>query len=260
MPVREPTVYVAWFAPLALASADWRRLLSNRAAWLVLGSALAFAALSMVSHIGLLRWMFRLLPYYQFAILVLVAMALTQADEDGRAWNFDRLALVIAAEVWLAFAQTHNLAFIYLGVAYAFGVLAWISTRFKGRRDGRWTAFALATSICLFWLTLWTTMVGGHPRYPQTWTPPARPAAQAGGRCPVRPRPPAHQQADPGPRYWTSYRPLNTTLEQPGASIVGYSSMVTHPLGELFCQTASGRPAASWSHTSPRPWRRPGAA
>ncbi len=238
--VREPTVYAAWFAPLALASANWRRLLSNRAVWVVLGSGLAFAALSMVSHIGLLRWMFRLLPYYQFAILVLVAMALTKADEDGQSWNFDRLALVIAVEVWLAFAQAHNLAFVYLGVAYAIGILAWISTRFKGRRDARWTAFALATSLGLFWITLWTTVVGGQPRYPQTWTPPAHSAAQAGGPTRYALVHELTQAADPGAAFWTSYRPLNISLEQPGASIVGYSSMLSQSLGELFCQTASG--------------------
>ncbi|HEY1562557.1 MAG TPA: hypothetical protein VGF71_16940 [Caulobacteraceae bacterium] len=101
--VRQPIVYAAWFAPLALAGANWRRLAANRRMWIVLGSALAFGALSMISHIGLLRWMFRLLPYYQLALIVAAALALTTADQKEMAWKFDGLALVIAAETWLAF-------------------------------------------------------------------------------------------------------------------------------------------------------------
>ena len=50
------------------------------------------------------------------------------------------------------------------------------------------------------------------------------------------------QQADPGAAYWTTFRPLNITLEQPGASIVGYSSMVTQSYGQLLCQTAARTP------------------
>jgi hypothetical protein len=53
------------------------------------------------------------------------------------------------------------------------------------------------------------------------------------------------QQADPGPAYWTTFRPLNIALEQPGASIVGYSSMITQGYGELFCQTAARTPCGA---------------
>jgi hypothetical protein len=35
-PLSEPIVYVAWFAPLVLASANWRRLLSDRTVWVIL--------------------------------------------------------------------------------------------------------------------------------------------------------------------------------------------------------------------------------
>ena len=245
----EPIVYVAWFAPLALASANWRTLARERAVWVVLGSAAAFAALSMVSHVWLFRWMFRLLPYYQCAILVLTALALTRADEEGAAWNFDRLALVIAAEVWLAFSQTHELAFVYVGVAYAFGLLAWITTRFKGRRDVRWTAFAAASSVVVFWATIWASMVNGYSRYPQTWTPPIRAASLAQTSAPEPRRYAIVQQltdpTDPGASFWTTYRPLNTTLEQPGTSVTGYSSLVSGPFARLFCTEPPGKPCAA---------------
>jgi hypothetical protein len=131
-------------------------------------------------------------------------------------------------------------------VGYAFGALAWISLRFKGRRDVRWTALALASSIAVFWLTVWTTAVGGSPRYPQTWTPPARPA-NGGGQGPAQ-LALVHeltQQSDPGPAYWTSFRPLNIALEQPGASILGYSSMINQGYGKLFCQTAAHTPCGA---------------
>ena len=53
--VSEPIVYVAWFAPLVLASANWKKLAGDRTVWVILGSAAAFAALSMVSHMA---WLF----------------------------------------------------------------------------------------------------------------------------------------------------------------------------------------------------------
>ena len=241
--VRVPTVYAAWFAPLVLASANWRLLLKDRAVWVILGSAAAFAALSMISHIGQLRWMFRLLPYFQFAVLAMVAIALTRADEEGQTWNFDRMALVIAVEVWLAFSQAHNLAFLFVGAGYVIGLLAWITLRFKGRRDLRWTAFALATSVGIFWITVWMTLVDGHPRWPQAWTPPDRAAATVETSA----RAPRYgiffqmtEPADPGAAFWTTYRPLNIALEQPGTSILGYSSMLTSSLGPLLCHRDPG--------------------
>jgi hypothetical protein len=229
--VSQPIVYAAWFAPLVLAGANWKRLLANRAVWLVLGSAAAFAALSMISHIGLLRWMFRLLPYYQLAVLVLAAMALTQVDEDGQAWSFDRLALVIAAEVWLAFGQTRTLALVYLAVAYAFGALAWISARFKTRRDLRWTALALTTSVAVFWLTLWQASIGGWPQYPRPWrqmtVASSSTAANVSGPIRFELAHPPSPTSDPGLAFWETYANGNTALYKTGGSIGGYSPMST---------------------------------
>jgi hypothetical protein len=241
--VRQPIVYAAWFAPLALAGANWRVMAADRRVWIVLGSALAFAALSMISHIGLLRWMFRLLPYYQLAVIVAAAMALTKSDEEGAAWSFDRLALVVAAEVWLAFSQTRSLAFVYLGIAYAFGVLAWVSTRFGGRRDARWTAMALTASLGVFALTVWDLAKDGYPTYPQAWrfALPASSLVSASATGPERlyvvHR--ADERTVPGSAFWANYQVDNTNLYHPGASIGGYSAMHTPAYDPLVCWTRS---------------------
>jgi hypothetical protein len=237
--VRQPIVYAAWFAPLALAGANWRSMAADRRVWIVLGAALGFAALSMISHIGLLRWMFRMAPYYQLALIVAAAMALTKADEEGVVWPFDRLALVIAAEVWLAFSQTRSMALIYLGVAYALGALAWLSTRFGGRRDSRWTALALATSVGVFGLTVWNLTRGGYPQYPQAWRYPSTikssvDSTMAGPeRLFVAHRPPPG--IDPGGDYWSSYGVGNTSLYRAGASIGGYSPMSIPQYDDVIC-------------------------
>ena len=68
-------VYVAWFAPLALANADWSQLRKSDATRLVVGAAGTFAVLSMFPAIWQFRCMFRLLPYYQLAVLVLASLA-----------------------------------------------------------------------------------------------------------------------------------------------------------------------------------------
>lgn len=237
--VRQPIVYAAWFAPLVLAGANWRTLASDRRVWIVLGSALAFAALSMISHIGLLRWMFRLLPYYQLALIVAAAIALTKADQEGTAWSFDRLALAIAIETWLAFAQTRSLALTYLEFAYAVGILAWLSTRFGIRRGPRWTAMALAASIGVFALTVWNLAKDGYPTYPQSWRPAARALAsiQADTSGPERlylvSRPTGRQ--DPGRGFWSTYPILNTSLYGTGATIVGYSALLSPSYARLQC-------------------------
>jgi len=240
--VVRPLTFAAWFAPLALASANWRRLAANPAAVIVMVSAVAFAALSMISHIGPFRWMFRLLPYYQLAILMLAGLALTQADEDGAPWKFDRLALVIAAEVWLAIGQTRERALVYLAVAYAFGALAWLSTRFKTRRDLRWTALALVSSIALFWLSLWSVFLGGYPRYPNNWTTMgSAPTAVAGlSETPMRYAIFSPFEADPGAPFWKTYGPANTALQWPGGSLIGYSSMTSEAFVDHFCQIGFG--------------------
>jgi hypothetical protein len=224
------------FAPQVFAGANWKRLMADKAAWLVLGSAGAFAALSMISHVGLLRWMFRLLPYFHVSIVVLAAMALTRADEDGETWSFDRLALVIAAEVWLAFGQARELALTYLAVAYAFGVLAWISTRFGARRDIRWTAMAVATTTAMFGLTLWQASIGGWPQYPRPWRLPTV-ASVSSGSSATRfqfVHPPS-ANSDPGPTFWATHPLGNATLYAAGRSFGGYSPMPTPLFAGLTC-------------------------
>ncbi|HEY1447562.1 MAG TPA: hypothetical protein VGF33_03430 [Caulobacteraceae bacterium] len=236
--VRQPIVYAAWFAPLALAGANWRSLAADRRVWIVLGSALAFAALSMISHVGLLRWMFRLMPYYQLALIVTAAMALTTADEENLVWKFDPLALVIAAEVWLALSQARSLALIYLGIAYAFGTLAWVSTRFGGRRDARWTAMALAASVGVFALTVWNLAKDGYPQYPRAWKPPvAAPGPISAEMAGPERLPIVHRlaNADPGHGFWSTYRIENTALYWPGASISGYSPVLSPTYANLQC-------------------------
>lgn len=236
---RQPVVFVAWFAPLVLATTNWPRLAARKPIWIVLGSAAAFAALSMISHILQFRWMFRLLPYYQFAILLLVALALTDADVSGRRWRLSVLAAVIAAEVWLAFCQSGSPALVYLAVGCVIGVFAWISTRFETRRDVRWTAFALATSIIAFWLAAWSIGSGGYPKSPNAWRPPTKTASplrvSAAGQTRYAIVPQLAGPPDPGMAFWSTYGFGNTVLNRPGTSIIGYSSMVSRPAARLQC-------------------------
>ncbi len=232
-----PMVYVAWFAPLALANADWPYLWKFHATRLVVGAAAAFAALSMFPAFWQFRYMFRFLPYYQFAVLVLASLALSRADEQRRGWSLMGVTAVVAGGVWLAMCQTPPLRHFFVGVGVALAAAAWIGGRLVGRRDLRWTLFALVAGIAIFEGVLWRTVDGRYPRFPNDWSPPLRSAVPGHtiGAGPTRYAIFRPFVADPGPQFWLTFGKDNTALQQPGTSILGYTPMSSQPFYRYFC-------------------------
>ena len=88
--VRMPMVYAAWFAPMALVNANWRRLGAAPQGLSLILAAGAFAALAMFPGFWQFRWMYRLLPYHQLAALLLGIGAVAGARllrRPGFAWT-----------------------------------------------------------------------------------------------------------------------------------------------------------------------------
>jgi hypothetical protein len=235
-----PTVYASWFAPVAIANANWRQLCASPMVRLVVACAALFAAFSMTPGLWLFRWMFRLLPFYQLAVLLVGARALTQSEENGRNWRLALSLIVVDAEIWLAICQSppNGLIAAYVGVALCLTLAAWLGGRLAGRRGLAWFGVLAATSLGAFAATvLWMTW-DGYPRFPTRWSPPveAPPATQAMAASPTRFE--MFQlgiKAVPEASFWRTYEPGNLSLYQPGASINGYSPTITSPQYAWLC-------------------------
>ena len=225
--VPQPTVFVAWFAPLALVNANWKTLVGNPTSRLVMLLAATLAALSMFPGAWQFRWMFRLLPYYQFAVLTLSCVALTQADEQGRRWRFGWSSRLVLAEIGLAIVQFMPLAWFYVLAGAAILACAAVAGRLIIRRDLAWTAFAVATSMAAFAGPLILAASAGYPRFP------------AGGSLLTSAAVPGHDAEGPtrltifdggeiasrGIAAWKAYAPASTSLYARGTNLVGYSNI-----------------------------------
>jgi hypothetical protein len=236
-----PTAYVAWFAPIALANADWKALWTSPLIRTVVFAAALFGALAMAPGLSLFRWMFRLLPYYQLALLLLAARALTQSEMLGRHWSLVRSLIVVDAEIWLAICQSppSGLIAAYLAIAVCLSALAWLGARLAGRPGPAWFAVVLSSSLACFALTLAWMSLGGYPRFPNRWSPPtaAQPASAPGAAGPTRLALFSWtDEADPGPTFWRTFRPGNTALQGPGVSILGYSPMISRGYSNWLCE------------------------
>jgi hypothetical protein len=236
-----PTAYVAWFAPIALVNADWKALWASPLIRVVVFAAALFGALAMAPGLSLFRWMFRLLPYYQLALLLLAARALTQSETSGRRWSLLRSLIVVDAEIWLAICQSppSGLIAAYLAIAICLSALAWLGARLAGRPGPAWSMVVLGSSLACFALTLAWMSSGGYPRFPSRWSPPtaARPAPAPIAAGPTRLALFSWtDESDPGPAFWRTFRPGNTALQGPGVSILGYSPMISLGYSSWLCE------------------------
>jgi len=239
--VHQPIVYVAWFAPLALVNADWRRFWKRPTDRLLIGATLAFGLLSMAPEVWQFQYMVRLLPYYQLGILLLAARALSDTAERG--WNLSRSIYVVLAETYLAVCQSPESRQVFLLVGFGIAAAVWISTRLM-RRDGRaWTVFALLLGLAVFEASAWTVAKTPYPQFPNRWAPPAI-AAVGTGSSAVGPTRYAIYQLDseePGAAFWRTYEPGNTALSLAGGgSVVGYSPQDIQRFRPWFCPAHFG--------------------
>jgi hypothetical protein len=240
--VPHQTVYVAWFVPLALLNADFRKLMGKPGPLLVGILVIVYAMLSMLPGFWQYRWMFRMLPYFQLAILILSSIALTRAAADGKGWSVGITAAFIGAEVWVAMCAAPALWYIDLLAGYSIGALLFLTVRDRGKFGLRWSLLALGLYLATFWVALWSE-VGGetggrYPHYPNAWSPPvaseipAEPVVAGPTRYAIFPPLTA---LDPGQRFWSAFTPGNTGLEHKGTTIVGYSPIGARPYAEHLC-------------------------
>jgi hypothetical protein len=253
--VPQPTVFVAWFAPLALVNADWKTLMGKPASRLVLLLAGTLAALSMFPGVWQFRWMFRLLPYYQFAVLALSCLALTQADEQGRRWRFGWSSRLVLAEIGLAIVQFMPLAWFYVLAGAAILACAAVGGRLIARRDLAWTVFAVATSMAAFVGPLILAANAGYPRFPAAsalLTGAAVPGHDAEGptRLTIFE---GGEIAGRGLAAWKAYAPAGTSLYWPGTNLVGYSNIPRPPFVADFCAGYIGPRCANLATRVTRP-------
>jgi hypothetical protein len=227
-----PMIYVSWFIPVCVANLkrDDRQQSNIRA---LICMSIAFGTLSMLPGIWQFRWMFRLLPYYQFSLLALSVICLSR----GSAWATRTTLIVIAVEVWLAICQSPQFATAYLIIGACITLLSFRTIPFTSKGGAHLPVILITTHIAIFLLVLLKTLDTGYPLYPNAWSPPENEYASGeSARSPTRyaifdPLTPK----DPGQQYWKAFGPGNTSLLRPGTSILGYSPFHINAFAQHFC-------------------------
>ena len=228
-----PMIGIAWYMLPALFNARWRLLWEKPAVRILTFAIVALGLLAMLPGFWQFRWMFRLLPFYQFGLVILSALALSQGRGDLEPWKAWIIAASVGLPIWISIWQVPSFGAIFFLIGcliFVFSFLSW-----RQRRDGQegFTAIALTGHVLLFFVvgTIYADMPN---RFPNNWKPPTihEPGTEpALTRYEIFDLPQSH----PSDRYWLDYRPGNTNLERPGKSINGYTAFWLTAYEKSFC-------------------------
>lgn len=234
--VTMPMVYIGWFVPLVIANADWRQLWQSFTQRTILILIVCFALLSMFPYLGQFRWMFRLVPYYNLLLVVLMALLLTQQKGEVR-WRYFPTALALSFPVVLSIAQVPEAWLLYLGAGLLVLLFVAISLALKANRTA-WLAFALVSQVAIVLYTNASYVRSGYPAFPVAWKVPFQ-LEEHSDVQPLRRRLavfalPAYNK-DPGPDFWREFMPASTSLFSDTISVNGYSPYNSKSYRKNFC-------------------------
>ncbi len=234
--VKIPMIYVAWFVPLVLANADWRKLWRGPVERVILILILSFAFLSMLPHMGQFRWMFRLLPYYNLLLVVLVALIFTRQRGDEIRWTYFPTALALSFPVVLSIGQVPAAWLLYVSSGLLVLLLVAVSLALRANRTA-WLAYALASQIAIVWAVNAVYVRADYPSFPNAWSVPFQ-LVDHKETEPLRRRlalfEPARDE-DPGADFWRDFMPASTSLFSDTISVNGYSPYHSKSYRKNFC-------------------------
>lgn len=239
-----PMLGVAWFLPPALANAPWRNLLSKHSFRVVLCATAAIGALSAGPAVWQFRWMFRLLPFYQFGLAILGALALSEAEVARLRWSSIPTWLSVGLPLWFAFWRAPGMQL--LSTIFAIIVVAMTSIVLNARRGGlSHKGFA---GLLLFGHAIvvvavaaaYSSLPNRYPisvdlpatvdRTPQTGGPTRFMVFPSGTGLPGRPDTRVYRELFAG----------NASLEHSGVDINGYSDVWPAAYHRAFCLAYPG--------------------
>lgn len=234
-PVALPMTYVAWFAPVVIANAGWKKLLRNPVECCIFQIALWLAAISMLPMLGQFRWMFRLLPYYHLAVIVLVALILNRADAERQDLRVVPTIAAIALPLVIAVVSVPRMLDLYAASAALAFALAMAGLVLQ--KSGRfvWAVFAVVSNILVFWSVNYSFVTPEYPTYPNSMRSPflmsEGPVAEGAKRHISISRTTALVVADD----WRDLKPGNTSLFTSVVNVGGYSPFDPKPYRQHFC-------------------------
>jgi len=237
--VLAPMVFVAWFIPVVLANTNWRTLLASPRERAVLFFAFFLAVLSMTPGYGSFRWMFRMLPYLDLALLVLVALILTrESDGEGSRWKRIPTLIALGIPLLLAIDRVPDGGLLYLYSTGIVAILILISNGFFRIGQRPWVVFAASTNIALVVGVILFYTSGKYPSFPNEWIVPSPFQANSSDEASTRRFSifPIQSLFDvPPAEFWQTLTPGNTPLLTPVTSINGYSPFGIKSFKDTFC-------------------------
>jgi len=230
-----PMIGIAWYILPALFNARWRSLWPKSAVRILVFATIALGLLAMMPAFWQFRWMFRLLPFYQFGLVILSALALSEGKADLEPWDPWITLACVGLPIWIAIWQVEQLAFIFVALGTLVSIFAFLAWRQRRAGHKGFTAIALSGHALLF-IVVGIIYADLPNRFPNNWKPPTRhdPGIEpALTRYEIFDLPKSGSNAPAS--YWLGYRPGNTSLERPGISINGYTPFFLASYKKSFC-------------------------
>lgn len=230
-----PMTYVAWFIPVVLANAGVRRMLRTPAEGVVLVVAVWLACMSMLPLIGHFRWMFRLLPYYHFALIVLTALVLSRCGEPLR-FRLVPTAVALLGPFAIALLAVPSMAMLYVASLSLVALLVISGAVLLKVSPKSLIAFALISNVLIGWTVNYNFVSSGFPIYPNAFKSPfsndeADEAASPRRHLALY----AELGTEQDETDWRTFLPGNSVLFSGNISINGYSPFFAKSFRSDFC-------------------------
>ncbi|MFT5484061.1 MAG: hypothetical protein ACI9GW_002723 [Halieaceae bacterium] len=244
--------YLSWFVPLVLFNAYMKRsegyaTIQKAIIWSI---TVLFALLSLSPSVWLFQQPFRFLPYFHFALALLVAMYVTEQRQlNGEtAWRLWPTALAILSLFLIAFFDVPEQWAIQAGTLLSIGFMAIVVIWFQRQGRASWPALLAGSHVLLFFVL--TIVTPSNNQIPD-WRPPLMRAEtgrqQANDARTFALYPPleasaAHfgSSAKLPKDYWVSLAPGNTALYQRAQTVNGYTPILQRGYIDNFCFTHIG--------------------
>ncbi len=242
-----PIYYLSWFVPLVLVNAFVQRSMypSSTKKTVLLPIIAAFAILCLAPALWHFRYAFRFLPYYHFAIALLVALLVSEQRQSNNEtmWRLWPTGVALTVSFSIAIANAPELWRIQVQIALSFALAALIVMWCQWRRVINWPALLVASHVLLF---VALTAITPSNSLVSDWRPPLGRAEidvqQANGARTFALYPALGQTETlfggmrKLPRdYWDTVAPGNTALYRRTQTVNGYTPMSQRGFVENFC-------------------------
>ncbi|NQV82797.1 MAG: hypothetical protein HQ494_03155 [Rhodospirillales bacterium] len=245
--VSPPIYYLSWFVPLVLVNAlGQRSMYPASTKKIILWSITAvFAILCLSPALWHFRYAFRFLPYYHFALALLVAIFVTEQrqSKNETSWRVWPTGIALLVPFLIAIANGPELWRIQVEMALAIAVAALIVMWFQRRGIISWPVLLVASHVLLF---VALTAITPSNKLVSNWRPPLARAEfdlqQANDARTFALYPPLAQTEFlfggmtqlPG-NYWATIAPGNTALYRRTQTVNGYTPILQRGFVENFC-------------------------